>query len=132
MLVTILECARGHISEDRPIRPDFHAIKKACPVCGGRLSTVRVTRIPTFVECQAAGIAVATTGWTPDTPTHPGWYWYQEEGRNGDSPMSAWVYESDTGRYALRFVSNEPQSFRDAHPLEQCPGWWSGPILPMR
>ena len=131
MLATILECVLGHRSEDRPVRREFHAIKKECPVCGGPLSTVRVTGIPTFLECQTAGIA-ETTGWTPDKPIRCGWYWYQEAGANGDSPMTAWVFESVTGRYALRFASDQPQSFRDPHPLEECPGWWSGPILPLR
>jgi hypothetical protein len=129
MMATILECVVGHASEDRPARQEFHAIRKECPVCGGPLSTVRVAGIPTFLESQAAGIAMTTMGWTPDKPTRLGWYYYQEEGINGDTPMIAWVFASDTGRFALRFASDEPQSFRDPHPLEECPGWWSGPIL---
>jgi hypothetical protein len=131
MLATILECVLGHTSEDRGITREFHAIKKECPVCGAPLSTVRVARIPTFLESQAAGIAMATTGWTPDKPTRLGWYWYQEAGTNGDTPMTVWVFASDAGRFALRFASDEPQSFRDPHPLEECPGWWSGLILPL-
>jgi hypothetical protein len=73
---------------------------------------------------------MAMTGLTPDKPTRPGWYWYQEAGRNGDAPMSTWVFVSGTSRYAMRFASDELQSFRDPHRLEECPGWWSGPILP--
>jgi hypothetical protein len=62
MMATILECVVGHASEDRPVRQEFHAIRKECPVCGGPLSTVRVAGIPTFLESQAAGIAMATMG----------------------------------------------------------------------
>ena len=66
--------------------------------------------------------------WTKERPVKEGWYWYQEDGKNMDSPMPAWIFDASSIRYACRYGPHELLCFREPHRLDECPGQWCGPI----
>ena len=66
--------------------------------------------------------------WTTHKPTVSGWYWYQENGKNMDLPMPAWVFDTTNMLYACRYGPHELLAFREAHRVDDCDGLWWGPV----
>lgn len=63
-----------------------------------------------------------------DQPTTPGWYWYEEDGKNLGKPMPVWVFDTLGILYACRMAPHEPVEFHHSRRLAQCEGRWLGPV----